>query len=132
MRLPRSREGQFVQRRDRIVPPKSELHGELKSWPLELVDMTFVEEWRLIRTPSGSVHLVGRFSPGGRLNASLPLASLNLASRSVVTLTGKKLRLHGEPGCSAIGKCIASMYGIFDKRMLEAQDVTDAGIRLMG
>lgn len=131
MRPSRSREEHLIQQRDLTLASKSDLHSKLKNWPLELVDMTFVEEWRLIRTPSGSVHLVGRFSPGGRLNASLPLASLNLASRSVVTLTGKKLRLHGEPGCAAIGKCITSMYGVFDKRMLEAQDVTDAGIRLM-
>ncbi|ABF12321.1 hypothetical protein Rmet_5462 (plasmid) [Cupriavidus metallidurans CH34] len=113
-----------------MMPLKPEQFDELRNWPLQLVDIVFVEEWRLIRTPAGRVHLVGRFSPGGRLKASLPLAALNLSSRSVVTLTGKKLRLQGEPGCTAIGKCIASMYGIFDRRMLEAQDVTDAYVSL--
>lgn len=130
MESSKTREEKFIQRRERVVPLRANQIEEIRNWPFQLVDMVFVEEWRFIRTPVGTVHLVGRFLPGGRLKASVPLAALNLSSRSAVTLTGKRLRLVGGPGCTAIGKCVASMYGVFDRRMLESKDVTDAYVSL--
>jgi len=130
MRFPKSREERLVQKHERASFSQLKTRDEIKDWPLAVIGPTLVEEWRLMKTCEGGLHLVGRFLPNGRFNASLPLASLDLSSRSVVTQNGKRLRIQGEPGCAAVGRYVASLYGVFDRRLHAAQDVTAAFVVL--
>jgi hypothetical protein len=103
----------------------------LSRWPLAISGLTLVEDWRLLKTCEGNVHLVGRFLPNGRFHASIALASLELSTHVVITRSGKRLQPHGEPGDPAVGKYIASLYGTFDGRLFAARDVTDEFVALM-
>ncbi len=130
MRYPRAKELLVVRRCDMPKALEADSVKTVGVPPREIIDFVSVHEWRLIRTTQGSVHIVGRFPPRGRFNASLPISSLELRVASAMTGNGKRLKLVGAPGGLEVAACVTSMYSVFDPRLREAEDVTDAYMAL--
>ncbi|WP_157128564.1 hypothetical protein [Cupriavidus sp. USMAA2-4] len=81
-------------------------------------------EWRLLETYRGTMHLVGRVGPSGKLWATPPILEVELSVPMAVATDGREYVLLGEPGTAAIAAYFVSISAAFDERLMETTDVT--------
>ena len=88
------------------------------------VPYTCISEWRLLETYRGTMHLVGRVAPSGKLWVTPPILEVEPSVPMAVVTNGREYVLLGEPGIAAIAAYFVSISSAFDERLMETKDVT--------
>lgn len=73
-----------------------------------------------------ALHLFGRFEPHSRCWVTSAIVKLDTARRIAVAEDDAVYQLIGDPGSEADGAQFVALCSVFDARLRETRDVTDA------